>query len=167
MLSTWVPPGNPLKIIKFQACLQDPQKPEKVSPGSPKVTKMTPKTTPGTPLQWKSWKSEISQKPLFFIMVIAHTASAFWHHFHLRITKNMHLKTVSHFGIPNHRKITKSPQSDSKGTPQMILKSIKIHTWTSKCLLGDPLDPWITKMVHQVLKMKPQGHQNVSFRYKK
>ena len=85
-------------------------------------------------------------------MFITHTAIAFWHHFHPWITKNMDLETVSHFGIPNHRKITKSPQSDSKGTPQMILKSLKIHTWTSKCLLGDPLDPRITKMVSLVLK---------------
>ena len=64
-------------------------------------------------------------------------------------------------------KSEKGAQSDSQGTPKIILKSLKIYTWTSKCLLGDPLDPWITKMVHQVLKMKPQGHQNVSFRYKK
>ena len=31
----------------------------------------------------------------------------------------------------------------------MTLKSIKMYAWTSKCLLGDPLDPWITKMVTQ------------------
>jgi hypothetical protein len=42
--------GIPSKIIKFQACPQDPEKSEKVTPGSPKVTKMTPKTTPGTPI---------------------------------------------------------------------------------------------------------------------
>ncbi len=49
----------------------------------------------------------------------------------------------------------------------MSLKSSKMHTWTSKCLLGDPLDPWITKMVSQVPKMEPQGHHNVSFEHKK
>jgi len=49
----------------------------------------------------------------------------------------------------------------------MSLKSCKMHTWTSKCLLGDPLDPWITKMVSQVPKMEPQGHHNVSFEHKK
>ena len=38
-----------------------------------------------------------------------------------------------------------------------------MHTWTSKCLLGDPLDPWITKMVSQVPKMESQGLQNISF----
>ena len=58
-------------------------------------------------------------------------------------------------------------QSDSKGTPQIILKSLKIYTWTSKCPLGDPLDPWITKMVSQVPKMEPQGLQNDSFMSKK
>ena len=48
---------------------------------------------------------------------------------------------------------------------QSILKSLKIYTWTSKCPLGDPLDPWITKMVSQVPKMEHQGLQNASFRY--
>ena len=50
-------------------------------------------------------------------------------------------------------KSQKGTQSDSQGTPKMILKSQKIYTWTSKCLLGDPLDPWITKMVSRVLKL--------------
>ncbi len=31
----------------------------------------------------------------------------------------------------------------------MTLKSIKMYTWTSKRLVGDRLDPWITKMVSQ------------------
>ena len=61
----------------------------------------------------------------------------------------------------------KGAQSDSQGTPKIIQKIIKIYTWTSKCLLGDPLDPWITKMVSQVPQMKAQGLQNDSFRYKK
>ena len=64
-------------------------------------------------------------------------------------------------------KSEKGAQSDSQGTPKIILKSLKIYTWTSKCPLGDPLDPWITKMVSQVPKMKPQGLQNDSFKYKK
>ena len=79
-------------------------------------------------------------------MFIAHTAIAFWHHFHPWITKNKDLETVSHFGIPNHRKSQKCAQSGSQEAPQMTLKSIKMHIWISKCLLGDPLDPWITKM---------------------
>ena len=64
-------------------------------------------------------------------------------------------------------KSEKGAQSDSQGTHKIILKSLKIYTWTSKCPLGDPLDPWITKMVSQVPKMEPQGLQNDSFRYKK
>ena len=63
-------------------------------------------------------------------------------------------------------KSEKGAQSDSQGTPKIILKSLKIYTCTSKCPLGDTLDPWITKMVSQVPKMEPQGLQNDSFRYK-
>ena len=51
------------------------------------------------------------------------------------------------------RKITdksqKGTQSGSQETPKMTLKSIKMQTWTSKCLLGDPLDPSITKTITQ------------------
>ena len=64
-------------------------------------------------------------------------------------------------------KSEKGVQSDSQGTPKIILKSLKIYTWTSKCPLGDPLDPWITKMVSQVPKMESQGLQNDSFGYLK
>ena len=42
-------------------------------------------------------------------------------------------------------------------------ESLNIYTWTSKCLLDDPLDPWITKMVSQVPKMEPPGLKNESF----
>ena len=61
-------------------------------------------------------------------------------------------------------KSQKGAQSGSQEPSKMTLKSIKMHTWTSKCLLGDPLDPWITKMVSKVPKMKPQGLQNDSFK---
>ena len=64
-------------------------------------------------------------------------------------------------------KSQKGAQSGLQETSKMILKSIKMQTWTSKCLLGDPLDPRITKMVSQVPKMEPQGLQNNSFTYKK
>ena len=64
-------------------------------------------------------------------------------------------------------KSQKGAQSGSQETPQMTLKSLKMQTWTSRCLLGDPLDPWITKMVSQVPKMEPQGLQNDSFMSKK
>jgi hypothetical protein len=65
VLSTWAPPGYPLKIIKFQACLQDPQKSEKVPPRSPKDTKMTPKIIPAIINLLNKWKSEIIQKQQF------------------------------------------------------------------------------------------------------
>ena len=64
-------------------------------------------------------------------------------------------------------KSQKGAKTEPQETPKMSLKSLKMHTWTSKCLLGDPLDPWITKMVSQVPKMEPQGHHNVSFEHKK
>ena len=54
--STWALPGYPLKIIKFQACLQDPQKSEKVTPRSPKGVKMTPKTSPWDINLLNKWK---------------------------------------------------------------------------------------------------------------
>ena len=87
-------------------------------------------------------------------MVIAHSAIAFWHHFHLRITKNMDLETISNFAIPNHRKSQNGTQSGSQEAPQ-------IH---SVCPLGVPLDPRIIKMVSQVPKKEPQGLKNDSFR---
>ena len=61
----------------------------------------------------------------------------------------------------------KGTQSESQKPPRMTLKFIKMHTWIPKCLLGDPLDPCITKMVSQIPKMEPQGLQNNSFKYNK
>ena len=49
-----------------------------------------------------------------------------------------------------NEKSQKGTQSGSQEPPKMTLKSIKMPTWTSKCLLGDPLDPRMTKMVSQV-----------------
>ena len=46
-------------------------------------------------------------------------------------------------------KSQKGAQSGSQETPKMTRNSIKMDTWTSKCLLGVPVDPWITKMVTQ------------------
>ena len=51
--------------------------------------------------------------------------------------------------------------------PKCILKSTKMDTWTSRCLLDVPVDPWITKMVTQDTKMEPRGLQNDSLGYKK
>jgi len=62
VLSAWVLPRNPLKIIKFQACSQYPQKSEKVSPRSPKDTKMWAKSLPQDTKWVNKWKSETIQK---------------------------------------------------------------------------------------------------------
>ena len=93
-------------------------------------------------------------------MVIAHTATGFQQHFHLWIIKNMDLETVSHLATPIKEKSQKCLQHDSQETPKWTLKSIKMDTWTSRCLVGVPLESWITKMVTQVTKMNPQGFQN-------
>ena len=100
------PPGNLWKTIKFQACSQYHQKSLKVSPRSPKDTKMWPKTLPQDTQLVNKWKKWNHSKTTVFIVVIAHTASPFCHHFHPWITQNMDLETVSHFGIPNQWKIT-------------------------------------------------------------
>ena len=97
-------------------------------------------------------------------MVIAHTASASWHHFHPWITKKMDLEPVSHFDTSNQQKIRKGLQCGPRRLPKGILKSIKMNTWTPMCPLGVPLDPWITKVVPRVPKLKPQGLQNDSCR---
>ena len=81
--------------------------------------------------------------------------------------KTWNCKQSSILAVQITEKSEKGAQSDSQGTPKMTLKSLKMDTWTSKCPLGDPLDPWITKMVAQVPKMEPQGLQNASFKFKK
>ena len=64
----------------------------------------------------------------------------------------------------NHKMV---PKVGPRRLPKSIKESIKIDTWTSRCLLGVPTDPWITKMITQGTKMESQGLQNVSFGYKK
>ena len=64
-------------------------------------------------------------------------------------------------------KSQKGAQSGAHETPKMILKSIKIHTWTSKCLLGVPLDAWIIKWCPRYPKIEPPGTQNDSSASKK
>jgi len=46
VISTWGLPGYPGKIIKFQACLQGPQKSQKVSPRQPEDYNMIPQALP-------------------------------------------------------------------------------------------------------------------------
>ena len=100
-------------------------------------------------------------------MVITHTSTGFRQHFHLSIIRNMDLETVSQLGTQIIDKSQKAPQNDSQETPQMNPKTIKVNSWTPMCPLGVPLDPWITKVVPRVPKMKPQGLQNYRFGYKK
>ena len=80
-------------------------------------------------------------------MFIAHTAPGFWHHFHPRITQSMDLETVSHFGTPNYRKITKrcskSLPRDSPNDPK-ITKNAHLDLQVP---VGWPLDLSITKMI--------------------
>ena len=71
-------------------------------------------------------------------MVEAHTATAFWHHFHPQIIKKMDLETVSHFGTPNHRKSQKGLQSESQETPQMHHKINKNEHLDLKVPVGCP-----------------------------
>ena len=103
----WAPQGDPWNTIKFRACPQYPQILLKARPRSPKVTQMTPKTPPGDTKFVNTWKKWNISKTLVFIMVLAHTASASWHHFHPWITKNMDLEPVSHFDTPNQQQIRK------------------------------------------------------------
>ena len=81
-------------------------------------------------------------------VVIAHTAAGFRQHFHLWIIKNMDLETVSHLGTAI---IEQNIQKVAKMTPKRLakwnLKPIQMDTWTSRCLVGVPLEFWITKMV--------------------
>ena len=116
----------------------------------------------------KKWKKVKPFKNISFY----HVYSAYCHGILASFPSRDHQKTWTWKQSPSlapqiTEKSKKGAQSGSQGTPKMTLKSIKMHTWTSKWQLGDPLEPWITKMMPQVPKMEPQGLQNVSFRYKK
>ena len=76
-------------------------------------------------------------------MMVAHTATAFWHHFHPWITKTMDLETVSHFGTQNHRKNTKRYQSGSQEAPRMgpkINKNVQLNLQVPAGRPCGPLD---------------------------
>ena len=62
---------------------------------------------------------------MVFNVVMAHSAIAFWHHFHPRSTKNMDLETFPQFATPNHRKSQNCPQSMLQEGPQIPSKIIK------------------------------------------
>ena len=54
---------------------------------------------------------------MFFTVVIAYAAIAFWHHFHPGSQKNMDLETISHFATPNPQKLTKLCQRVVRSAP--------------------------------------------------
>ena len=94
-------------------------------------------------------------------MFIAHTDTAFWHHFHPWITKNMDLETVSHFDIQNQRK---SEPRAPEGRIFMILGGFwrclifrcfldrqKVGQKSGKSDISDP------KVVRPVILARPGG----------
>ena len=40
-------------------------------------------------------------------------------------------------------------QSEPQKSPKCSLKSTKMDTWTPRCMLGVPVEPWITKIITQ------------------
>ena len=87
------------------------------------------------------WKKQNHSKHMFFIMVMAHAAIAFWHHFHPRITKNMDLETIYNFAIPNHRKSQNGTQSGSQEAPQIHPKIDKSGHLDLSVSIGYPPGP--------------------------
>ena len=81
-----------------------------------------------------------------------------------RVTKRD--QNVSQIPPAGHQ-ISEVSKVGPQGLPKWSLNSTKIETWTSRCLFGVPVDPWITKMITQGTKMESQGLQNVSFGVKK
>ena len=79
-------------------------------------------------------------------MVIAHAATAFWHHFHDRITKNMDLETFPQFAGPNHRKSQNCAQSMLQEAPQIQSKMNENGHLGISVSIGCP--------------PRPQDHQN-------
>ncbi len=78
---------------------------------------------------------------MVFIMVVAHAAIAFWHHFHLRSTESMDLETFPQLATPNHRKSQNCAQSMLQEGPQIQSKLLKTDIWASVCPLVFPLHP--------------------------
>ena len=87
------------------------------------------------------WKKQNRSKHMFFTMVIAHAAIAFWHHFHPRITKNMNLATVPQFATPNHRRSQNCAQSMLQEGPPIQSKIIKNRHLGISVTIGCPPGP--------------------------
>ena len=164
---SWGPRGI-LKYDKNTTSFQDPPKPHKLPSGHPKPSQMTPKSLPQDTQLVNKWKKSNHSKTIAFTMLIAHTATAFWRSFpsldHLKHGPRNCFPLWHPKSEKNHKKVSKvSP----KRSPKCILKSIKIDTWTSRCLVGVPVDPWITTIIPQDTKMEPRGLQNHRLGYKK
>ena len=56
---------------------------------------------------------------------MAHSVTAFWHHFHPWHIKNMDMETFHHFATPNHRKSKNCNQSILQEGPQIQSKIIE------------------------------------------
>ena len=78
---------------------------------------------------------------MIFIMVTPQAATAFWHHFHPWITKDMELETVSHFATPNHRKSQNCYQSGYQKAPQIHPKINKSGHLGVSVSIGCPSGP--------------------------
>ena len=74
-------------------------------------------------------------------MFIAHTAIAFWHHFHPWITKDMDQETVSYFASRNHRKSQNYAQRESQEAPQIHPKIDKTGPPGFSVSIGCPPGP--------------------------
>ena len=96
------------------------------------------KPSPKTPNYWISWKSEISLKPQLFIWFIAHTATAFWYHFHHWIIKNMDPPTLA---AQITDKSQKCLQSGLQETPKRHHKVDKNWHQGLKVAVGCPHGP--------------------------
>ena len=108
---------------------------------------------------------------MVFTVVMAHAATAFWHHFHPWTTKNMDLETVCHFAIPNHRKLKTCVQSRSRGAPQIRPKThpklVKSSFGAPRCPRKCPCDLWMTKKLIQDTRKEPPSPQRDTSEYRK
>ena len=87
------------------------------------------------------WEKQNHSAHIVSIMVVAHAATAFWHHFHRWITKNMDLETISNFATTNHRKSEKCTQSGSQEAPQIQPKIDKSGHLDLSVFIGYPPGP--------------------------
>ena len=73
------------------------------------------------------------------------------------------LSPVAQKALPGGSKAHQGPQSGPQELPKMNPKVDKTEPGASRCPLGVPVHPWITKMEPRVPKMEPSGLQNHGF----